>query len=252
MMRRLGFFLAVVLFLSGPMRLTAAQSPDDSSVAITSPQTGEQLFGPVNIVGSAAHPTAFDSYTLEYNDLSDPAAPWFLVQERVTQQVQNGILGTWNTNMVPDGMYRLRLHVFLDDGQVVEVEVSNLRVANTQPTAVPTVPSGGVGAPAAPTPGPPPTSPVEQPPSNNPAAGISGLDSAADDAQAPTSLNDGEAGERTTRVNLDRVRGAFCAGVYLALGGFVVMFAYLLLRGRLRPYARRTVWQPYDESHTDR
>ena len=108
MRRRLGTFIAVTFLLIGGMaagfnRPVAAQDPAGVSAQITAPTDGARLFGLVTITGSAAHPTAFSAYTLEYKDLREPAAPWFLVQERVTQQVQDGVLGAWNTIMVPDG-----------------------------------------------------------------------------------------------------------------------------------------------------
>jgi len=49
----------------------------------------------------------------------------------VTQQVQDGVLGAWNTIMVPDGFYELRLRVFLDDDQGAEFIVGKLQVANS-------------------------------------------------------------------------------------------------------------------------
>lgn len=213
-------------------RAVYAQSPDQLRAIITSPAEGQQLFGLVNILGSAEHPTAFARYTLEYDDLSDPAVTWLLVQPAVQQQVRDGVLGTWNTNVVPDGFYRLRLRVFLDDGQVGEYIVTNLRVVNRAPTPVPTVPIMEPAAAGQPiTPGPSPTSPIVQPPSNNPVSGeLSDLA-----AQPPVAtINDAPVttttGQSAARLNLTRVRQAFCAGFYLAMGAFVFMAVYIVLR----------------------
>ncbi len=225
----------VMLACSGLGALTdngiaRAQSLDQVRAIITSPIDGQQLFGLVNILGSAEHPSAFARYTLEYDDLSDPTVTWLLVQPAVQQQVRDGVLGTWNTNVVPDGVYRLRLRVFLDDGQVGEYIVSNLKVTNRAPTPVPTIPVVEA-APAAPsvTPGPSPTSPVVQPPSNNPVEvddgepeGLSSRNG-ADTAQPVTRQN-------STRINLTRVRQAFCTGFYLAVGLFMLMVGYSLVR----------------------
>jgi hypothetical protein len=248
MARRLGFFLAVITLFLAFSGVTTAQSPDEIAALITSPVDGQQLFGLANIVGSASHPTAFDYFTLEYNDQSDPNAPWLLVQPLVRQKAQDDILGAWNTNMVPDGVYRIRLRVFLTDGQAGEYVVSNLRVINSQPTPVPTV--GGLEATqTAPTPGPSPTSPIQQPASNNPSTGeIAGQDT-TDGESTPELLIPVSSERRTekkTRINTSRVRGAFCTGVYLTLGVFGVMLVYTLIRGRLRPYTRRPTWQAQD------
>lgn len=246
MMRRIGGMLAAMLLLTVP---AAAQDPDIVAV-ITAPADGAQLFGSVNILGSAGHPTAFDYFTLEYNDLGDPSAPWLLAQPEVRQQVQNGILGTWSTIAVPDGNYRIRLRVFLQDGQTGEFVVSNLRVANSLPTPVPTAASGGEEPlPAVPTLGPTPTSPVIQPPSSNPdISGLPGADSSDTSASLSETVTSRPA-RKKTQINLDRVQGAFCNGVYLTLVLFAAMLGYSLVRRRVRPLARR--WSSQDQWNGD-
>ncbi|MBI5960138.1 MAG: hypothetical protein HY866_15465 [Chloroflexi bacterium] len=251
MARRLSFLLAVIFLsarvLSGPAQ---AQGPEGLVVVITWPADGQQLFGVVNISGSALHPTGFASYTLEYNDLSDPNAPWLLVQPRVQQQVRESVLGTWNTNVVPDGSYRLRLRVFLDDGQEGEFVVSNLRVINTQPTPVPTVAPGSTGGEQTGlTPGIEPTSAVVQPPSNNPS--VSGLPDPEISADNGGETLTDQPVKKSTRINIGRVRSAFCTGVYLTFGLFALMLGYTLLRGRLRPLTRRLMWQAQDRWDND-
>jgi hypothetical protein len=255
-MQRLGSLLAVVMFvmLTGA---AAAQTPEGLVVAITSPVDGQQLFGLTNISGSAEDPTAFESYTLEYNDLGDPTAPWLLVQPRVQQQVKNNVLGIWNTNLVPDGTYRLRLRVFLQDGQVSEFVVSDLKVVNSVPTPVPTAASGAAieATPAVPTPGPSPTSLIAQPPSSNPSAGVVVGPAASDGGPGSGEsepLNFEAPATKTTRINTSRVRGAFCTGVYLTLGMFGIMLVYVLIRGRIRPFTRRLIWQIQDEVDDNR
>jgi hypothetical protein len=59
------------------------------------------------------------------------------------------------------------------------------------------------------------------------------------------------ASSETRRINLGRVREAFCSGVYLAIGIFGIMLVYSVIRRRLRPYTRRLVWQTPDESDHD-
>lgn len=251
MKRQLYAVLAAIITLAGWCLVqtfnpkVVAQSPDGFEIRITSPVDGQQLFGLENIFGSAAHPTTFDSYTLEYNDLGDPGAPWLLVQPRIRQQVQNDILGAWNTNMVPDGAYQLRLRVYLTDGQVDEFIVMNLNVINSQPTPVPTAPAGAAGeATTIPTLGPSPTSPIQQPPSSNPALGDTSGQAAGDDVNGEAApVDSASARPKKTRINMARVRSAFCSGTYLTLAAFAAILVYSLLRGRLRPYTRRLIWQ---------
>jgi hypothetical protein len=262
MMRRLARWLAtavIVMVALGahlPLR-AAAQDPGTTTALITSPVENEQLFGLVSVVGSAGHTSSFDSYTLEYNDLSDPNAPWLLVQPSVRQQVTNDVLGSWNTNVVPDGVYSLRLRVFLQSGDVGgEFIVTGLRVVNTAPTPLPTTAGSAGSIEATLTPGPSPTSPIQQPPSNSPATPevIFGLDSSANTGSTSggSTAMGGSGSNSTTRVNTGRIRNAFCTGVYWAIGLFIVMLGYIVLRGRLRPYTRRVLWQIQDDLNDDR
>ncbi|MCL4236890.1 MAG: hypothetical protein KJ047_01465 [Anaerolineae bacterium] len=233
---------AVYLWVAAPS-IVEAQSPDQILSTITFPADGAQLFGFVNILGSAAHPVGFARYTLEYDDLSDPNILWLAVQPPVQQQVRDGVLGTWDTSLVPDGFYRLRLRVFLDDERTGEYLVSNLRVANSLPTPVPTLPVINM-APVSPvlSPGPSPTSLIFQPP------GSEGPGEQPGFVQPPASIPPGGIGspeeERTVaRVNTRRITNAFCAGIYLVAVGFALMLGYLLLRRRAR-ISQAADWQP--------
>jgi len=244
--------IAIVSWFLSLAGQSKAQAPENVVAVITSPVDGEQLFGLVNVLGSAGHASTFESYTLEYSNQATSTVTWLLVQPRVRQQVQNGVLGTWNTNVIPDGVYRLRLRVFLDDGYVGEYVVTNLRVINTKPTPVPTAPSSDLGAPAnQPTPGPSPTSPIVQPPSNNPTTGdFSDLNPG--DEQVPPAASSSiqpadSTSDKTTRINLARVRNAFCSGVYFAFAGFSLVLGYILVRKQTRPIARHLIQRSHED-----
>ena len=238
----------VVLAAGRPARHIRAQDAGGATAVIVSPTDNEQLFGQIYIVGSAGHQTAFDSYTLEYNDLADPGAAWLLVQPRVRQQVSDGVLGAWNTNVVPDGVYRLRLRVFLQDGQVgAEYAVSGLRVVNTAPTPLPTSAAEADSLQVTPTPGPSPTSPIQQPPSNSPTTPEPFAAASDASTNQDTGSSAGSSPDQTTRINLDRITSAFCTGAYWAIGLFLAMLIYVALRRRLRPYTQRLLWHIQDE-----
>jgi hypothetical protein len=48
------------------------------------------------------------------------------------------VLGEWDTSQVTDGEYHLRLTVFLDNGNQIDVLVPGLRVRNYTPIETPT------------------------------------------------------------------------------------------------------------------
>jgi hypothetical protein len=68
-----------------------------------------------------------------YDD--NPTKTWFVLKDS-TIPVVEGELGTWDTSILTDGEYSLRLQVFLLDGSIQELTISGLRVRNY--TAVPT------------------------------------------------------------------------------------------------------------------
>ncbi|NLE52499.1 MAG: hypothetical protein GX613_13955 [Chloroflexi bacterium] len=230
--RWFGRWLLYTLIIAVSLSASAARAQDTPATAqITTPGDGAQLFGAVNITGSALHPSAFDRYTLEYDLLSDVGDEWAFVQEPVTQQVQDGVLGTWDTSAVPDGLYRLRLRVYLDSGDYAEAAISNLRVQNSQPTPVPTIAPAGVapGLDVA-TPGPTPTSPIIQPPASNPqpAPDTAQVQTGPVDAGSSASLLQRSSSD--TQINFERVRQAFCSGGVIAAGVFLAIALYFGVR----------------------
>lgn len=110
----------------------------DLRLEIISPAAGSQIRGTVPIVGSAVVPN-FQFYKVEWGIGPNPAQ-WALIGSLHDQQVTNNQLEVWNTNVVPDNTYTLRLTGVKNDGNWEEFYVRNLQVANSAPqaTATPT------------------------------------------------------------------------------------------------------------------
>jgi hypothetical protein len=126
-MNKLTFFLPFLFFL-----LAAQDSPP---VAISSPVAGEALRGQVNIVGSTNVPD-FISAQLDFTYASDPTGTWFPLQT-LAQSVFDSPLFTWDTTLITDGDYILRLRVFAGDGSFQEVTVPVSIQNDAVPTATP-------------------------------------------------------------------------------------------------------------------
>ncbi len=120
-------FTSVLLLLS-----TLAQLRPE----ITSPRPGEALRGVTAITGTA-NAVGFVSYELSFAYPDDPTGTWFLIAQS-SRPVQGGTLGEWDTTLVTDGTYTLRLLVRLDDGSSLEVLAPDLRVRNYTPVETPT------------------------------------------------------------------------------------------------------------------
>lgn len=126
-MNKLTFFLPFLFFL-----LAAQDSPP---VAISSPVAGETLRGQVNIIGSTNAPN-FISAQLDFAYVSDPTGTWFPLQT-LPQPVFDSPLFTWDTTLITDGDYVLRLRVFGEDGTFQEFTVPVSIQNDAVPTATP-------------------------------------------------------------------------------------------------------------------
>ncbi|MCU0476155.1 MAG: PKD domain-containing protein, partial [Anaerolineae bacterium] len=117
--------------------IVATPTPSTISIVILSPIPGNVVAQNVQVLGSATHPN-FLQYVVEYGPDPNPNNLWYPIAGARTTPVLNGVLGIWTTNTIPDGLYQLRLRVYLRDGSTPQTVVNNLRVQNTAPTPVPT------------------------------------------------------------------------------------------------------------------
>lgn len=223
---------AVLWVLFSIPRMIFAQG--NGSAQITSPKTGDSLFGVVPILGTASNPNMM-RYSLDFDLQDEPTDRWLPIAGPVTQQVTNGVLGQWDTSKL-QGRYQIRLRVTLRNGTVLDAIVQNLMVNNVQPTALPTVLPSATPAPPTPlaTPGPSPTSQIQQPPTPT----VRALQPT--DIPAPTDLPAADTQSQPLGViNLEALQSAFCSGVYIAVFGFAVLGVYGLIHPRMRRFVNR-------------
>ncbi len=102
------------------------------------PVDGSQIAGYVAVIGSASHPR-FLQYALEWGPDPNPANLWYPITPPQTRPVINGALGAVNTTQVNDGVYQIRLHLWLNDGTETFDTATGIRISNRAPTAVPTL-----------------------------------------------------------------------------------------------------------------
>lgn len=168
----------IVLLL--PLTEVIAEPParpvdQDLLAKINSPLTNSFVQGKVQVKGSATHPQ-FNFYKVEFGPGESPSDDQMAIIGAIhEQQVTAGLLETWDTTLIPDGTYTLRLRVVDITGNYQEDWVRRLSVNNTSPTPTPT-------SEASPTPAfvpptftptiipPTPTIVVEQPFLNQPTA----------------------------------------------------------------------------------
>jgi hypothetical protein len=139
---------------------------------IVAPRPGDVLQGVVTIAGSS-DVTGFVSAEVSFAFADDPTGTWFPIA--MNSQPDSTTLATWDTTVITDGNYDLRLRITLTDGGFLEEIVGGLRVRNYTPVETPT-PSAFVPEatplptiPSTPTPFPTPTALPRNPASLAPA-----------------------------------------------------------------------------------
>ena len=122
-----------------PLLLSFMVLLQTTNISITSPQSGEILRGPVEILGNMDIP-GFSSAELAFSYVSNPADSWFSIQT-FSQPMLNAPITTWDTTALTDGDYILHLRVFLQDGTSQDAAVPDLKIRNDviPPTDTPVV-----------------------------------------------------------------------------------------------------------------
>ncbi len=123
-----------------------------NAVALTAPSAGATVSGAVEIRGRAVV-ADFKFYKVEY--APSGTEKWMLIGPEVLfAPVESGRLVVWQSTIVADGTYRLRLHVVDVSGNYCETFISSLVVANraaATETPAPTDTPIGTAVPPGPT-----------------------------------------------------------------------------------------------------
>ncbi len=196
------FFAFWGLFL-----ITSLLSQSAQQVLIDSPQPGEALQGQV-VVNGTTDLEGFQSYEVSFAYQADATSTWFPLYSGSTP-VKEGALATWDTTTISDGVYRLRVMVYLSDGRAVQTVVSGLRVRNY--TAIETV------TPA-------------------PEAALESQPTAVTSDYVPDAIEPTQAVDNPAQVSGTDLGGSLALGGLIALGLFVLIGLYLAVRALFRRF----------------
>jgi hypothetical protein len=233
-----GMVLVMILLSVGPPGWAAPQ-PQARSV-VTYPTSSMTISGVVEVTGIAAHPN-LNAYQLRYAAGPEPTGDshWvdFAIVERT--QVENNVLGTWDTTVIPDGQYTLALAVWgaNDAASPYVFFVTYLTVNNAQPVATPT--------PEPPTPEPMPTAvvgptptqvSVEQPATPTPRPSPTSRREVEEETATPST---GEEEGARAFFDTDELRAAFCTGGLITVLLFLLWIFYMLVKAGVRWFLRQ-------------
>ena len=184
---------------------------------ITSPAEGQTIAGIVNITGTATGPS-FARYEVAFAYEPNPTDTWFEMQPPSAAQIANGTLAAWDTRSIADGIYMIRLRVFSTDSQTpAEAIVHRVIVQNAAPT--PTLPNVPTLAS---------TSAPQLPSLAAPAGSNTSIPTVPSVPSSPA-----------PSLDLSRFTSAFCSGIYLTFGIFLILGIYAALRDKIRRPIRR-------------
>jgi len=245
-MGRVSLAIALITLISLAVLHPAQAAPQlqgQDIAQITSPTEGQAISGLVTISGSADHPD-FARWELAYGPDPNPNDAWQPFAEG-PQPVLNGTIGTWNTGVIADGGYMLRLRVIRKDSNYSEAFVRGLQVSNSAPIGTPTsIPPAATFPAEQPTfaanevAQPTVTIVVEQPPTSVPEAVVSQNNQPQKSSAARRNA--------AAAVSIDAgLFGSACLnGVLMTAGLFMLLGAIQVSRWGLKEYRRSQKRKP--------
>lgn len=104
---------------------------ESPQISIQWPLPGQALLGNVAISGNMAV-EGFRSAELLFGYANDPTDTWFLIAQYDTP-IENSVLADWDTTLITDGNYDIKLSITLESGNQVTALIQGVRVRNYSP-----------------------------------------------------------------------------------------------------------------------
>ncbi|NMB59610.1 MAG: hypothetical protein GYA12_10595 [Chloroflexi bacterium] len=136
---RMVWFVVLIALLVPIYSVRAQEQP--AQPVVISPRAGEAVIGLTEISGVTGLP-GFQRVEVEYRYTNDPKNTWFLIAE-ADKSVNPGKIADWDTSLISDGTYDLRVTVYKADGSSQSTTVRGIRVRNYSPVETSTPPDPG-------------------------------------------------------------------------------------------------------------
>jgi hypothetical protein len=126
------FLTLLILQIMNPLRANAQDELDPSpAVTILSPNAGQAVRGSIPIIVDTVI-DGFLSAELSFAYQADQPITWFLISQS-EQPLHDALMTEWDTTLLTDGIYDIRLLVTLKNSRQMTSVVRGVRVRNYSP-----------------------------------------------------------------------------------------------------------------------
>lgn len=133
------FLVSILILIFLPSGWFAPEAQLDLA-RIISPQEGDSLQGTVAIKGTVTG-IGFEYAEVSFRYQSSPGETWFPIT-RLDEPVVDDVLAEWDTTLIADETYQLKVVATYSDGHNLEMIIDNIHIHNYTPfeaTAIPTI-----------------------------------------------------------------------------------------------------------------
>jgi len=107
------FLISTFFFISHEPGPVSAQNTEEIPAGITNPLPGEAVQGLVQITGFVFL-EEWEKFDLDFAFSKQDT--WFPISTNESIEMEENLLGEWDTSLITDGNFDLRLTVYLSDG----------------------------------------------------------------------------------------------------------------------------------------
>lgn len=133
MKKNIIFLLSLIVWLF--LMVNSTQVFSQVGITIQNISDFDVLQG-IQIIKGNTSVAGFSSYLIQFSTTSNPN-DWFNIIES-KNSILNDVLAEWDTTIISDGDYNLRLVVLFENGDLVINEINNIRIRNYTATETPT------------------------------------------------------------------------------------------------------------------
>jgi hypothetical protein len=133
-MRNKNIWLINILYLLSITTISFASLQQEGRgevIELIDPLPGSAVQGLVQIIGTISI-DGLEFYRLEFSSQKTQSKTWFLINEN-DLMITNDIIGEWDTSVLTDGIYDLRLTVVKESGESTVELSEGIRIRNYTP-----------------------------------------------------------------------------------------------------------------------